>query len=153
MIHLDVSLRMNIAAPIIPGKEAAGIALGTPVADFISRERPESVRQLYSCDVFEYPNVKIWADSQTGAIDQVAVSGVYTGSTSNGLRLGMTLREVAEKIGRPYEDDEDCLLIEGMPGVALETSAWKRKYSDSFGDFDPDAEITDIFVIPTEEEG
>lgn len=144
---------MNTAAPIIPGKEAAGITLGSPVADFISAERPDSVRQLYSCDVFEYRDVKIWADPQTGAIDQVAVSGGYSGSTSNGLRLGMTLREVAEKIGRPYEDDEDSLLIEGMPGVALETSAWKRKYSESFGDFNPDAEVTDIFVIPTKEEG
>jgi hypothetical protein len=142
---------MNIDAPIVPGKAAAGIVLGSLVADFISAERPDSVRQLYSCDVFEYPNFKIWADPQTGAIVQVAVSGGYTGSTANGLRLGMTLREVAEKIGRPYEDDEDCLLIEGMPGLELETSAWKRKYSESFGDFDPDAEVTHIFVIPTKE--
>ena len=44
-------------------------------------------------------------------------------------------------------------MIEGMPGIALETNQWKRKYSESFGEFDPDAEVTYIFVIPTIEEG
>jgi len=143
---------MNINAPIVPGVEAAGIVLGSQVAELISEERPNSVRQLYTCDVFEYRDVKIWADPSTGVIDQIAVYGGYTGMTSDGLKIGTTLREVAEKIGRPYEDDEDCLMIEGLPGIALETSEWRREYSETFSKYDPDAEVTHIFVIQPRQE-
>ena len=89
---------MKMDAPIIPGKEAAGIVLGSPASDLLSTNRPASARKLLGCDVYEYPDVKIWADPATGAIDQVAVSGQYRGTTSNGLKIGMTLRDVAQNI-------------------------------------------------------
>ncbi|WP_265593881.1 hypothetical protein [Haloferula sp. BvORR071] len=80
----------------------------------------------------------------TGKIIEICVSEGYKGQTPQGIRLGMTLEQVAREVGEPYEDDEDALLVTGIPGLALETTAWEARNDRGF---DPNGVITHVFVF------
>jgi hypothetical protein len=138
---------MNLDAPILPGKSAAGINLGSSIRDVIAVEKPDRIQQLMACDTFTFGPVKIWA-GKNGLITEICVGNSCNATTPQGVRVGMNLRQIEQKIGEPYEDEEDVLQIRGIPGLALETTPWKEEYSSHAGRFDPDAVVTHLFVFP-----
>lgn len=137
---------MNLHAPIVPGQSAGGISILSDIKGVLAGDEPDQIQQLIACDTFTFGPVRIWAD-KGGRIDQICVGKGYRGATPQGVRIGMTLREIAEDVGEPFEDEEDVLRIDGISGLALETSPWREEYSVTAGCFDPDAVVTHLFVF------
>jgi hypothetical protein len=115
----------DLDAPIIPGKSAAGIAVGSTVKDFILRAVPTLTTELSSGVVrYEFgPVVKVWV--RDGVVDQVGVYVGYHGLLDGKIGIGSTIAEIEDWCGSQVEEDEeDNLIAPGRPGWCFDTEYW-----------------------------
>ena len=96
----------DIAAPIIPGREAAGIRLGSPLHGDLAHEA-----------------VRLFGSS--GLVKQIAVRAGYLGHIAGTpLGIGSTIREIEHIMGPVVEDEKDNLVVQGSDGWCFETERW-----------------------------
>ena len=115
-------------APIIPGESAAGIMLGSRIDSILQEtavafvtEVIENVYVLRSPTLMRYRSdmVDLWVED--GVVNQVMVHDHYRGKALECFGLGSRIAEIEELVGRPVEeDDEDNLVIAGIPGLRFE---------------------------------
>ena len=136
---------LDLDAAIIPGRGAAGIAVGAPVSD-LELHGASPVQLHDGVSVYDLGPVRIW--TRNGVVDQIGVQASYIGSIGqSGIRIGSTLQNVAEALGPVLEDDEDNLVVEGVPGICFETEQWRGGPGRETVDNNLDAKITEIFVF------
>jgi hypothetical protein len=136
---------LDLDAAIIPGRGAAGIVLGAPASD-LELGRASRTQLHAGVSVYDLGPVLVW--TRNGVVDQIGVRAPYAGSiATKGIRIGSTLREVAGACGPVFEDDEDTLVVEGMPGICFETEQWRGGPGCETVDENLDAKITEIFVF------
>jgi hypothetical protein len=117
------TLAVDLGAGINPGKGAAGLALGNPVETFRRLPGTRSVRVAGGLERLDHGPVVVWA--RGGLIEQIGVGAGYAGEVlATGVRIGNTLGDVRSALGRVFEDELDALVVEGVPGLALETDTW-----------------------------
>jgi len=135
----------DLHATIVPGRTAAGIVVGTPVSELDLAGA--SFAQLQDgISVCHLGPVRVWI--RNGVVDQVGVQGAYSGSIErSGIRIGNTLRDVVEALGPIFEDDEDNLVVRGVPGICFETEQWRGEPGGETVDQNLDARITEIVVF------
>lgn len=112
-------MRIDLTAPIEPGKSAAGIALGEVVAEL---PRPLRKIPLSGCELLEYARVSVWV--RQGAVCQVCVSQGYSGTLPEGIGIGSSILDVERLIGKVEEDTYDNLVVIGYSGWCFETEEW-----------------------------
>ena len=132
----------DLNAPIIPGESAAGVSVGQPVDDILATETPDAVVELHGCTRFEFGPVRLWV--RDGKVSQVGVYAGYHGRLRQGIGVGSTLGQVQSTLGRVVEDEEDNLVVEGMPGWCFETEEWA---AGRLPEHNPDARVSEIFVF------
>jgi len=130
--------KIDLKAPIEPGRGAGGILLGDPVDEL---PPPTARVQLHEAERSDYPSVSVWV--RQGLVDQVGVRAGYAGKLLGSLAIGTSIQDVARELGTVTEDDEDNLIVPGSPGWCFETEAWtlSHKLEDNRA-----SRITEIFV-------
>jgi hypothetical protein len=137
---------VDLDAPIVPARSAAGISLGTPIQDVL-RESHGMLSANLLLDAlgrhtetrYHSPSVDLWEAG--GRVRQIMVHGEYRGRLLECIKVGSTTADVERLIGPSDEDEEDNLIIIGVPGVCFEIAttyanpAWRE------------APITEIYVF------
>lgn len=88
---------IDLDAPIIPGKSAAGIFVGSAVSELLSTVGSHSTTKLSDEERHDLGLVKVW--TKDGMIIQVGVYFGYRGMLYSGIRVGSTISEVEESFG------------------------------------------------------
>ena len=120
-----ISGMIDVDAPIVPGKSAAGVLIGSAVRELLATVDAQSTTKLPEVEEYDFGTVKVW--TRDGVIDQVGVYSGYRGVLQPGIRLGSTIADVEESFGcSVQEDEEDNLVVPNSPGWCFETEGWKR---------------------------
>ena len=136
---------LDLNASIEPGKAAAGLALGDPVAT-LSQAGQLARHQLGDGhELLDFGSVRVWA--KDGVIDQIGVLGGYTGRVGGtAIGIGSTIQQVVDAIGAVVEDDEDNLTVPAVAGLCFETEVWRDGGRGTVEE-NLDAKLTEIFVF------
>ena len=130
-------MRIDLTAPIMPGKSAAGISLGEELA---ALPRPLSRASFTGVERLDYLCVSLWVRQES--VCQVGVREGYGGTLAEGIGIGSTIADVERLIGRVQEDAEDNLIVVGYSGWCFETEEWRgHSIEENRG-----ARITGIFI-------
>lgn len=129
---------LDLDAPILPGKGAAGLRVGARIttlpAELLARFTihrcvnscvPNAVITTYRVD-----GVTLYVSDRV--IDQIAVSTGYRGALNGphgSISIGSTVAEVAARIGAVIEDDDDNLRIAGLSGLCFELEDAFEQYT------------------------
>jgi CRISPR/Cas system-associated endoribonuclease Cas2 len=138
MLHLD--------AIIEPGKAAAGLSIGEPVAGL-----PEAAVATRSTlgdeiELFDFGPVRVWV--KDGLIDQIGVRRGYSGYVGRTtIGVGSSIQQLRDVLGPVVEDEEDNLVVAQVPGVCFETEAWRGDPGCETVEENLDAKLTEIFVF------
>jgi hypothetical protein len=81
---------IDLGAPIVPGKSAAGVLLGSVVNELLATVRPRTTTKVSIGEKHDLGAVNVWA--KDGVIIQVGVYSGYRGLLQSGIRLGSTIR-------------------------------------------------------------
>ena len=84
---------IDLDAPIVPGKSAAGVFIGSVVNELFARV-DHSTTKLSSGERHDLGTVKVWAED--GVITQIGVYSGYRGVLQPGIRVGSTISDVEE---------------------------------------------------------
>ena len=115
---------IDLDAPIVPGKSAAGVLVGTAVSELLSTVGAHTITKLSGAERHDLGMVKVWVEG--GVITQVGVYSGYRGMLQPDIRVGSTISEVEESFGcSVQEDEEDNLVVPTSPGWSFETEEWK----------------------------
>ena len=121
-------MQIDVTAPIMPGRSAAGIALGSLAAEL---PRPLRKVPLSGLERFEYACVSVWVHQ--GSVHQVGVRQGYSGTLPEGIGIGSSIADVERLIGRAQEDDRDNVIVVGYPGWCFETEEWLGHRIENYG--------------------
>jgi hypothetical protein len=122
---------LDLDAPILPGRAAAGIRLGDRLehvlracAGLFTEAR---VGNACLCDPWSgsvYRSASVDLSHRDGRISQITVHGGYRGRLRGAVGLGSTPAEIARAIGPWEEVDADVYGIAGLPGLAFGVAGW-----------------------------
>ena len=136
---------IDIRAPIVPGKLAAGISIGGLVKELRTTVTTQSTTKLSSGERYDLDVIKLWV--KNGVITQICVRSGYRGVLENRISIGSTIGDVEERFGCSVEEDEeDNLIAPNSPGWCFETEEWAKPYTVSNN---RNAKITSISVFKT----
>jgi hypothetical protein len=137
------SCMIDLDAPIVPGKSAAGISVGSTVGDLLSMVGPHSTTKLSNGEWHDLGSIRVW--TKDGMVTQVGVYSGYRGMLQPGIGVGSTISDVEASFGcSVQEDKEDNLVVPTSPGWCFETEEWK---SPKTAGNNRTARITSIFVF------
>lgn len=133
---------IDLDAAIVPGKSAAGIAVGADVRDLLALNRPSATTQQSDYRVHDFGPIRVW--SSCNVIQQVGVYSGYRGSLDNKIHVGTTIGDVERLFGGEVQEDlEDNLIVSNSAGWCFETEQWKSpNLKENRG-----AQITAIFIF------
>jgi hypothetical protein len=114
---------INIEAPIVPGISAAGIQLGSPIEDLLNEHKNSldsgevvNLSPSFPLNIrYRSAMVDVWAIE--GRVEQIMVHNGYRGKLMGKIGLASTFADIERHIGSWDEDEEDNLVIGGIPGV------------------------------------
>ena len=134
---------IDFDAPIVPGKSAAGVFIGSVVSELLATVDAHETTKLSNGESHDLGTVKVWA--KDGMITQIGVYSGYRGVLQPGIRVGSTISDVEESFGCSVEEDEeDNLVVPTSPGWCFETERWKSPQTISNN---RNARIVSIFVF------
>ncbi len=88
---------IDLKAPIIPGKSAAGIHIGQPIGELLILQKPRAIKKPEGFIRYEFGAVWVWTCNDL--IDQIGLFQGYEGTLAEGLRIGAQMVDVKESIG------------------------------------------------------
>lgn len=120
---------LDLSAPIEPGKRAAGIALGAPIAAVLRAAQPDSLTAepvINTClqaptGITHYtaPAIELW--EADGQVIQMRVRTGYRGAISgSAISLGATRAQISAAFGPLTLDDAGNPAICALPGLSFE---------------------------------
>jgi hypothetical protein len=115
---------IDLDAPLVPGKSAAGVAVGSPARELLATVVAQSTTKVSSGEKHDLGTVKVW--TKDGVIIQVGVYSGHRGVLEPGIQVGSTISDVEQSFGCSVEQDEqDNLVVPTSPGWCFETGEWK----------------------------
>ena len=117
---------VNLDAPILPGKSAAGIELGWTEARVIEAMGSAAQREVIhnpwvaTTSVLvklHVPEVAAWIED--GVVGQIGVFDGYRGLLASKFAIGCRVIDLQE-LGEIGEDECDNLIIRGVPGLCFD---------------------------------
>lgn len=133
----------NLDAPIMPGKSAAGISIDDSIEDILLQAQPFTITDLSQEKRYQFGSVSLWVNDK-GKIKQIGLYPGYRGKIADLIGIGSTISEVIGSLGIVVEDEEDNLVVEGLPGWCFDSSQWRLLRS---GVPDTSATITEMFIF------
>jgi hypothetical protein len=138
-----VTPTLDLDAPIVPGLSAAGIRVGTLLEQVLATAAPDEVVDLDGCIRYTFGPVSIWAKG--GRVDQIGVFAGYRGRLEGSVAIGSTIADVEGVFAAAViEDDEDNLVVAGVPGWCFETETWTARGGP---ELNAQARVNAIFVF------
>ncbi|HST90204.1 MAG TPA: hypothetical protein VLJ14_17650 [Ktedonobacterales bacterium] len=122
---------LDLDAPILPGRGAAGIHLGDRLEDVLrasaglfteARVGNACLCDPWSTSVFRSASVDL--SHRDGRVSQITVHNGYRGRLHGAVGLGSTPAEIARAIGPWEEVDADVYGIACLPGLAFGVAGW-----------------------------
>lgn len=122
---------LDLDAPILPGRGAAGIRLGDRLENALracaglfteAHVGNACLCDPWSASVFRSACVDL--SHRDGRISQITVHDGYRGRLCSAVGLGSTPSEIARAIGPWEELDADVYGIAGLPGLAFGVAGW-----------------------------
>jgi hypothetical protein len=110
----------DLDAPIVPGRCAAGVTLGASAEIFDRGREGWQAESVARGVLLRQGPVTVWLEG--GVVVQVMVGRGYRGGFMEQLRVGSAVGELTALGLRWLEDDEDALVLEGVPGISFEVS-------------------------------
>jgi hypothetical protein len=131
----------DLAAPIVPGKSAAGIKLGQSIDEIIKSHQPVEILPLGDEIKYCFHQIDLWVKHDK--VVQIGVKLDYLGSIQNKISIGSTINDVQLAFGKVIEDEEDNLVVPNIFGWCFETEIWQNghKIDDNLI-----SQITEIFI-------
>ena len=137
---------IDLGADIVPGRAAAGLALGDSIVPLRHLGRALAVHE--SCreaEILDLGPVQVWATG--GLIEQILVRGEYAGRIARtDVRIESPLGQFVHEVGALIEDDDNVLLFPAVPGISMETTAWSGPDRESI-DANLNSTITDRWMF------
>ena len=122
---------LDLDAPILPGRGAAGIRLGDRLENVLRAcaglFTEARVGNACLCDPWSasvYHSASVDVSHRDGRVSQITVHGGYRGRLRGAVGLGSTPAEIACAIGPWVEVDADVYGIAGLPGFAFGVEGW-----------------------------
>ncbi|HLK60122.1 MAG TPA: hypothetical protein VKU00_26410 [Chthonomonadaceae bacterium] len=142
------SCMLDLDAELVPGVEAAGIALGQPVELVLHLESPDAIEQRIGCRVLKYG--AIWLFDEAGIVDQICVWDGYRGKIAGVIGIGSRIAEVEATFGPLLHiEQEEYQVDTEEPGISSNWCFSVEKGSHSMGE--PgwgDARLCCICIMP-----
>ena len=113
----------NLDAPIVPGKSAAGVSIGDSIEDILMQLKPFTITELPQEKRYHFGSVNLWVNNE-GKVKKIGLYPGYRGKIKNFIGIGSKISEVLESLGTVVIDEEDNLVVHGLPGWCFESSEW-----------------------------
>lgn len=117
---------MDKTAPLIPGKSAAGIRIGSSIERVLQDQGThflaEEVQHPFfprTVPLMRYRSAMVDLWIKAGIINQIMVHDGYAGKLLESIGLGSTIADIEAHIGPCEEDEEDNLVIQHLPGFCF----------------------------------
>jgi hypothetical protein len=114
-----MSNKIDLNSPIIPGRGAAGLVLGTLLGDIESVDltglNHHSIKAgLLNQSIFweTYTSCDLYLRFKEGKLDMIGVMGAYRGLTQQGLGIGSRVSDIELVYGSLIEGPDDILTFE-----------------------------------------
>ncbi|MCL4267589.1 MAG: hypothetical protein KJ069_30735 [Anaerolineae bacterium] len=133
----------NLDAPIVPGKSAAGVFIGDSIENILLQVKPFTITDWSQGKRYQFGSVNLWVNNE-GKIKQIGLYSGYTGKIAKLIGIGSKITDVIASLGVVVEDEEDNLIVQGLPGWCFESSEWR---SPQYTMPDPSASIIEIFIF------
>jgi hypothetical protein len=134
---------IDLNAPIVPAKSAAGVSIGDSVTQLLAAIRPRSTRKLYFGESYDLGEIRVWA--KDGVVTQIGVYSGYRGNLPPNIHIGSSIADVEKSFGCTVEEDEDDnLVVPNSLGWCFETEEWRAPMTVSNN---RNARIVSIFVF------
>lgn len=130
---------IDLDAPIIPGKGAAGLVLNAQIEPILE-ENPgvfkseKIVNSFVPVNLTRYrsPAVDLWEED--GCIVQIMVHSEYQGKLDSKIGIGSTVADIQHLYGQCEEDEDDNLIIKEIPGLYFDVTG---SFPNKENPFDP----------------
>jgi hypothetical protein len=109
---------LDLRAPIIAGKSAAGLTIGQSIDPLLERQSPEATEDLSICLKYSFGPVEVWVEY--GRIAQIGLRSGYRGKIKNEISVGSSVVAVESVLGPITEDDDGNSVIAGSSGLCLD---------------------------------
>ena len=141
---------MNIEAPIVPGRSAAGIQLGSPIEEVLNEHKNAfssgevvNISPSFPLNIrYRSAMVDVWAVE--GTVEMIMVHDGYRGKLMGKIGLGSTFADIERYIGAWEEDEEDNLVIRDFPGLFFRVEGYFPDLKDPAFRHAP---IKEIYVV------
>jgi hypothetical protein len=122
---------------ILPGERVGPFQLGTSWGELEEQLSQPLVREQRSgCFVAKLPSMWFFVDDATQRLKQITVLNRFRGRVANVIGIGSTGAHVEATLGPLVEDEDDNLIIPGIPGVCFEVAfvtghdvAWQLQHA------------------------
>jgi hypothetical protein len=139
---------LKLDAPIVPGKSAAGVSIGDSIEDILQRAKPSTITDWSQGKHYQFGSVNLWVNNK-GKIKQIGLYPGYTGQIAKRIGIGSKISDIITSLGAVVEDEEDNLVVHGLPGWCFESSEW---HSPERTIPDPSASVIEIFIFEEDQQ-
>lgn len=143
----------NLDAQIVPGRSAAGIEIGQPIAAVLAAEsdllvaEPVINQVLGDTGITRYRSPAVDLFVENGIVTEIMVHDGYRGQLMGRIGIGSTIDDIERLIGPCEEDEFDDLVITNMLGLAFEIAGSFPGLTDPAYRFAP---IKEIMIVAAE---
>ncbi|MDA2920839.1 hypothetical protein MYX76_15345 [Desulfobacterota bacterium AH_259_B03_O07] len=118
--------KINLEAPIIPGKTAAGINIGSSEKTVLAAlPEPKSVEELY--EGYKLIFDSIWVVIEKERVTFIGVSKGYKGRLPSGMGIGSKIRDVIKCYGDIEVGEQGSLRVVGAKDWGFDTEEWVQE--------------------------
>ena len=113
----------GLSAPTVSGKSVAGLKLDHPIDEIVKYQQPVEIHPLGGSVKYRFNQVTLCV--RNGKVIQLGMKLDYQGKLRSLIGIGATIRDVQLVVGKVIEDEENNLVVPGMPGWCFEQNFGK----------------------------
>lgn len=137
-------MKIDNNAPIIPGKSAGGISIGSSILQIINSNTHFEKDIIADTTLYNFENICLWV--VLNEVTQISVFNEYKGLIANQIGIHSTINQVQNHMGKISEDEDYNFITPSTPGWCFETDDWNTDSDEPEFDKNLNIEISEIFI-------
>ncbi len=105
---------------IIPGKCIGEVYLDMNIKQIYEIISINKIRELPTHYLIYSENIKIWIDKKEDRVTQILVENEFKGKYNGFIGIGITLKEIHDKLNLNWYENLDCYYLEDTKGICFE---------------------------------